>query len=115
MDYRPSNWEETACPQTNIEHALAGGAIGGLIGLLFGPLGTLACTALGAAIGYAAGWRIGRVTRSESIARTERAWLLIRSAPPSSRRPNHPKTAQFRREPKHPLSEKGDSRAESGV
>ena len=58
MDYTQGGWEDTDCPQTKVEHALAGGAVGGLIGLIFGPLGTLACTVLGAAVGYAASWRV---------------------------------------------------------
>ena len=60
MDYTRGGWEDTDCPQTKVEHALAGGAVGGLIGLIFGPLGTLTCTAVGAAIGYATSWRVRR-------------------------------------------------------
>jgi hypothetical protein len=59
MDYTQGGWEDTDCPQTTIEHALAGGAVGGLIGLIFSPLGTLACTVIGAAIGCATSWRVG--------------------------------------------------------
>jgi hypothetical protein len=57
MDYTQDGWDEISSPQTKIERALAGGAVGGLIGLMFGPLGTLACAVFGAAIGYARSWR----------------------------------------------------------
>lgn len=60
MDYTRGGLEDTDCPQTKVEHALAGGAVGGLIGLVFGPLGTLACTVVGAGIGYATSYRISR-------------------------------------------------------
>jgi hypothetical protein len=56
MDYTRGGWDETDCPQTKVELALAGGAVGGLIGLIFGPLGTLVCTVIGAGIGYATSW-----------------------------------------------------------
>jgi uncharacterized protein YcfJ len=65
MDYTRDSWDETDCPQTKIEHALAGAAVGGLIGLIFGPLGTLACTVVGAAVGYATFWRASRTNRPE--------------------------------------------------